>query len=88
MIYCSSLPYELATEVPFDTYVEHTDKYNIHGWWEWENGTVHAIELPSQPHQRCSRAIAQEITLATAGVRSTNFGILNNGSTSEYVSFL
>ncbi|GES76072.1 hypothetical protein RCL_jg20367.t1 [Rhizophagus clarus] len=21
------------------SYVERTDKYNIHGWWEWDNGT-------------------------------------------------
>ncbi|RIA85765.1 hypothetical protein C1645_830316 [Glomus cerebriforme] len=54
----ATLPYELATEVPFDTYVEHTDKYNIHGWWEWENGTV-----------------------PIRNVRSTNVGILNDGST-------
>ncbi|CAG8633462.1 13695_t:CDS:2, partial [Acaulospora colombiana] len=30
---------QLVTEVSYDTYVEHTDKYDIHGWWEWENGT-------------------------------------------------
>jgi len=83
LIYCSRLPYELATEVPFDTYVEHTDKYNIHGWWEWENETVRVIELPTKFHERCVRAITDEIAIAIRNVRSTNVGILNDGSTSE-----
>ena len=83
MIHCSSLPYELATEVPFDTYVEHTDKYNIHGWWEWENGTIRVIELPTKFHERCVRAVCNEVAIATRNVRSTNVGILDDGSTSE-----
>ena len=84
LIYCSSLPYELATEVPFDTYVERTDKHNIHGLWEWENGTVFVIELPTKFHERCIGAIVREINLAIGGgVRSTNVDVLSDGSTSE-----
>jgi hypothetical protein len=83
LIYGSSLPYELATEVPFDTYVERTDKYNIHGWWEWENGTILVIELPSKFHERCATSIARQINSATAGVISTNVDILGDRSTSE-----
>ena len=84
MIYCSSLPYELATEVPFDTYAERTDKYNIHGWWEWENGTIRVIELPTKFHERCISGIVRQISSANAGVISTNLDILYHGSTSEY----
>jgi len=76
----ATLPYELATEVPFDTYVEHTDKYNIHGWWEWENGTVYVIELPTDFHEGCVRAIADEFAIAFSNVRSTNLGLHNDGS--------
>jgi hypothetical protein len=80
----SSLPYELVTEVSYDTYVERTDKYNIHGWWEWENGTVRVIEVPTIFHERCVGSIVRDITFATVGVRSTNLDILYDGSTSEY----
>ncbi|CAI2191208.1 5657_t:CDS:2, partial [Funneliformis geosporum] len=79
----ATLPYELATEVPFDTYVERTDKYNIHGWWEWENGTVRIIELPTIFHERCVGSIVRDITFATVGVRSTNLDILYDGSTTR-----
>jgi hypothetical protein len=79
----SSLPYELFTGVSYDTYVEHTDKYNIHGWWEWENGTVRVIELPSKFRERCVGAIVRQISSATGGVISTNVDILYDGSTSE-----
>ena len=72
-----------ATEVSFETYAEYTDKYNIKGWWEWENGTIRVIELPTKFHERCVRAINDEITLATGITRSTNVDILNDGSTSE-----
>ncbi|CAG8757590.1 9084_t:CDS:2 [Rhizophagus irregularis] len=77
----ATLPYELATEVPFDTYVERTDKYNIHGWWEWENGTVRVIELPTKFHERCVGSIIDEIAIAMRSVRGTNLGMLNDGST-------
>ncbi|CAI2194041.1 14097_t:CDS:2 [Funneliformis geosporum] len=77
----ATLPYELTTEVPFDTYVERTDKYNIHGWWEWKNGTVIVIELPTKFHERCVGAIIREINLVTGGVRSTNVDILYDGAT-------
>ena len=79
----SSLPYELATKVSYDTYVECTDKYNIRGWWEWNNGTVHVIELPTLFHESCVGAIANEIVLAVGGLRSTNVGMIYFGSTCE-----
>ena len=81
------MPYELVTGVSYDAYVEHTDKYNIHGWWEWENGTVRVIELPTKSHERCVGAIVQEVAIATSGVRSTNVGLLYDGSTSECYLF-
>ena len=39
----SRLPYELVTDITYDAYVEQTDKHNIHGFWEWEDGTVRVI---------------------------------------------
>ncbi|CAI2186830.1 4598_t:CDS:2 [Funneliformis geosporum] len=77
----ATLPYELSTEVPFYTYVERTDKYNIHNWWEWENGTICIIELPTKFHERCIRAVSNEVAIATRNMRSTNVSILNDGST-------
>ncbi|CAG8718622.1 13814_t:CDS:2, partial [Ambispora leptoticha] len=47
----SSLPYELKTDVSLDEYIFRTDKHNVKGLWEWENGTVRVIELPSKFHE-------------------------------------
>ncbi|CAI2174797.1 14161_t:CDS:2 [Funneliformis geosporum] len=78
----ASIPYELATDVSWEEYVEKTDKYNIHGWWEWENGTVNVIELPLRFHEYCVSAITQEIYEATRSVKCTYFGIFASGSMS------
>ena len=79
----SSLPYELVTDITYDTYVEQTDKHNIHGSWEWENGTVRVIELPSKFHGCCVWGIASEIMEATCIMKGTNTAILPLGATSE-----
>ncbi|CAG8602950.1 13859_t:CDS:2 [Funneliformis mosseae] len=76
-----SLPYELVTDVSWEEYVEKTDKYNIHGLWDWENGAVNVIEIPSSFHDICVGAIVQQISGATISVMSTNQSILNFGST-------
>ncbi|CAI2165553.1 3311_t:CDS:2 [Funneliformis geosporum] len=78
----AKLPCEIVTDVSYDTYVEQTDKHNIRGWWEWEDGTVRVIEIPSIFHENCERAISREITEQTGGVKSTYADILNYGSSS------
>ncbi|CAB4379077.1 unnamed protein product [Rhizophagus irregularis] len=80
------LPYKIATEVPYDTYVKHTDKYNIHGWWEWNNGTVCVVKLPSIFHKNCIGAISRQISLATGGVMSTNADLFYLGATNTKTS--
>ncbi|CAB5184468.1 hypothetical protein RhiirA5_411409 [Rhizophagus irregularis] len=80
------LPYKIATEVPYDTYVKHTDKYNIHGWWEWNNGTVCVVKLPSIFHKNCIGAISRQISLATGGVISTNADLFYLGATNTKTS--
>ncbi|RIA94865.1 hypothetical protein C1645_758964 [Glomus cerebriforme] len=76
-----NLPYELAKDVPFDTYVEQTDKYNIHGFWEWENNTVRVIELPSSFHENCVNGIVRQISRQLGAVEGTNVDIFNYGAT-------
>ncbi|GBB88040.1 hypothetical protein RclHR1_14590002 [Rhizophagus clarus] len=77
----ADLPYELAKDVPFDTYVKQTDKYNIHGFWEWENGTVRVIELPSSFHETCISGIVRQINRQLGAVEGTNADIFNYGAT-------
>ncbi|CAG8466569.1 2088_t:CDS:10 [Diversispora eburnea] len=72
----SKLPYELASDISYDVYVEQTDKHNIHGWWDWENGTVRVVELPSGFHESGVGAIVRQINRATDGVMGTNADIL------------
>lgn len=61
--------------------------YNIHGWWEWENGTVNVIEFPLSIHETAVGAIIRQISTATAGVFGTNQDLLYFGSTSKYLAF-
>nr|CAG8462060.1 283_t:CDS:2 [Entrophospora candida] len=77
----ATLPYELATDITYDTYVEQTGKHNIRGFWEWENETVRVIEPPSEFHESCVCAIASEINEATFVMKGTNTAILSLGAT-------
>ncbi|CAG8636058.1 5044_t:CDS:2, partial [Diversispora eburnea] len=77
----ATLPYELASDVSYDAYVEQTDKHNIHGWWEWENGTVRVVEFPSGFLESCVGAIVQEIYDTTRNVKGTYADILSLGAT-------
>ncbi|RIA83602.1 hypothetical protein C1645_860673 [Glomus cerebriforme] len=77
----ASLLYVLATKVSWKEYAEKTDKYKIHGWWEWKAGTVRVIQLPSIFHDEAISAITAPIIAATFGLRGTNQAIRNPRST-------
>ncbi|CAG8535034.1 11627_t:CDS:2, partial [Paraglomus brasilianum] len=79
----ASLPYELAIDVSWEEYVEKTDKYNIHGWWEWENGVVRVIELSSLFHESGVDAVVRQIHRATENVMRTNYDIIGLGTASH-----
>ena len=78
-----SLPYELKTGVTLDEYIFQTDKHNVKGLWEWENGTVRVIELPSDFHGKSVGTIVGELTIAFQAVRYTLSGITFSEATSE-----
>ena len=85
----SSLPYELKTDVSFDEYIFRTDKHNVKGLWEWENGTVRVLEIPSKFHEVCVGTINGELYSALRLVKNTPSGFLFPGATSEcLVGFL
>ena len=80
----SRLPYELKTDVSLDEYIFQTDKHNVKGLWEWENGTVRVIELPSRFHATCVGTIIKLLGASVHPVACTNFDLLFCGATSEY----
>ena len=85
----SSLPYELKTDVSLDEYIFRTDKHNVKGHWEWENGTVRVLEIPSTFHEHCIGAIIKFLGASVIPVASTNSDLLFCGATSEcLVGFL
>ncbi|CAG8643589.1 12602_t:CDS:1, partial [Cetraspora pellucida] len=58
------LPYELKSNVSWDQYVERTDKHNVHGMWEWNNGRVFVYELPSAPHESACAELIRLLSFA------------------------
>ncbi|CAG8603782.1 417_t:CDS:2, partial [Diversispora eburnea] len=70
----ATLPYVLAEGVTLDEYERRTDKFNVHGLWEWTNYKVSVYELPLELHETCIGAITSEII-------ETNAGIINLGAT-------
>ncbi|KAF0552453.1 hypothetical protein F8M41_021771 [Gigaspora margarita] len=54
----ASLPYVLETDVTLDEYITKTDKYNVKGLWEWENGSVLVTEIPSKFYEICVATIS------------------------------
>ncbi|CAG8502558.1 3543_t:CDS:2 [Acaulospora colombiana] len=49
--------------------------HNVHALWEWENGTVQVIELPSSFHEDCVGAVNGELYSALQSVKNTPSGI-------------
>ncbi|CAB4438085.1 unnamed protein product [Rhizophagus irregularis] len=76
-----TLPYVLVDNVSLREYELRTDKFNIHGLWEWKNNKVMIYELPSKPHETCIYAINKVISRACTAVDYTNSRILNLGAT-------
>ncbi|RHZ80111.1 hypothetical protein Glove_139g274 [Diversispora epigaea] len=77
------LPYELMTGVTLDEYILQTDKHNVKGFWEWENGTVHVIELPLGSHEGPLRAIERRFSVALESVADTPADIKFCGATTS-----
>ncbi|CAB5094601.1 unnamed protein product [Rhizophagus irregularis] len=76
-----TLPYVLATDVTIEEYEQRTEKFNIHGCWEWSDGKVIIYELPSMPHEVCISAVSEEISNACRHVRGTPAQIYGFGAT-------
>ncbi|CAG8844364.1 25088_t:CDS:2, partial [Gigaspora margarita] len=64
----ATLPYVLAEGVTLDEYESHTDKFNVHGLWEWTN---YKVELPLPPHEICVGAIVKEFNECCREVNRT-----------------
>jgi hypothetical protein len=74
----------LATNITIEDYEERTEKFNIHGCWEWSNGKVIIYEFPSAPHEVCIGRISYEITDACRNVMGTPAKIISHGCTRKY----
>ncbi|CAG8638634.1 23635_t:CDS:2 [Cetraspora pellucida] len=74
------LPYELKSNVSWDKYVERTDKHNVHGMWEWNNGKVFVYELPSAPHESACAGLIRLLNFELAGVFLTDYDFIFLGS--------
>ena len=74
----------LATNITIEDYEERTEKFNIHGCWEWVEGKVVIYELPSMPLETGIGAIVEEIMDACRPAKGTPSRIYSIGSTSKY----
>ncbi|CAG8441475.1 1448_t:CDS:10 [Diversispora eburnea] len=77
----ATLPYVLAEGVTLDEYERRTDKFNVHGLWEWANYKVSVYEIPVKPRETCIGAITSEIVEKCIPVKGTNAGIIKPRST-------
>ncbi|KAF0496171.1 hypothetical protein F8M41_021070 [Gigaspora margarita] len=78
----AKLPYVLAENVTIDKYEERTDRFNVHGLWEWNAklekngiilGDVTVYELPSPAHEVCIGAITKLMIKQSARTRANDF---------------
>ncbi|RHZ82173.1 hypothetical protein Glove_113g66 [Diversispora epigaea] len=76
-----TLPYVLATGIAIDEYEQRSEKFNIHGCWEWSNGEVLIYELPSMPHEVGISAIVKQINRQCGNADGTNAEIYGFGAT-------
>ena len=74
----------LATNITVEDYEQRSEKFNIHGCWEWSDGKVIIYELPSMPHEVGIGAITEEIMGACRLLKDTPSQIHNCGATSKY----
>ncbi|CAG8826216.1 18513_t:CDS:2, partial [Racocetra persica] len=76
----ATLPYVLAEGVTLDEYERRTDKFNVHGLWEWTNYKVSVYELPLEPHETCIGAIIKYINRSCSDVDDTDASIIGLGA--------
>ncbi|CAG8599992.1 13668_t:CDS:10 [Ambispora gerdemannii] len=76
-----ALPYVLATGITIEEYEQRTEKFSIHGCWEWSNREVIIYEFPSTPHEVCIVAVVKMIIKSCGNADGTNAEILGFGST-------
>ncbi|CAG8639101.1 14508_t:CDS:10 [Cetraspora pellucida] len=76
-----ALPYVLATGVTIEEYEQRTEKFSIHGCWEWREEKVIIYEFPSAPHEVCIGAIVKEIIKRCSNIDGTNAEIISFGAT-------
>ena len=50
--------------VTLDEYIFQTDKHNVKSHWEWENGTVRVIELPSDFYGKSVATVVGKLFMA------------------------
>ncbi|RHZ82617.1 hypothetical protein Glove_107g6 [Diversispora epigaea] len=74
------LPYLLAESITYEEYERRGDMFNVHGCWEWCNGKVIIIELPSDPHEICICSISRELMNCCGSVIHTDAEIYGLGS--------
>ncbi|CAG8524744.1 34357_t:CDS:2 [Gigaspora margarita] len=82
----AKLPYVLAENVTIDKYEERTDRFNVHGLWEWNAklekndiilGDVTVHELPTPAHEVCIGKISYLIMKQCDPVMDTDARICN-----------
>ena len=74
----------LAKGIDIEEYERRTEKFNIHGCWEWSDGKIIIYELPSMPHEVGIGVIAKEIVKCCINADGTDAVIHNCGATSKY----
>ncbi|CAJ0634295.1 7687_t:CDS:2 [Entrophospora sp. SA101] len=75
-----SPPYVLVEGVTLEEYERRGDFFNIHGLWEWSNGTVTIIEFPSTRHEICVSSITRVLLYQCNAVAFTDAEIYGLGS--------
>lgn len=80
----SRLPYTLVKDVSLEEYERRTDKFNIHGFWEWTANKVIIYEFPSKPHETLIGSIVNEINRQYLPVYGTNAHIGSLGAVRKY----
>ncbi|CAH1769258.1 10364_t:CDS:2, partial [Entrophospora sp. SA101] len=74
------LPYVLVEGVTLEEYERRGDVFNIHGLWEWSNGTVTIIEFPSTRHDVCVCSITKVLLYQCNAVTFTDAEVYALGS--------
>ncbi|RIB30347.1 hypothetical protein C2G38_2136387 [Gigaspora rosea] len=80
----AKFPYVLAENVTIDKYEEQADRFNVHGFWEWNAklekndiilDEVTVYELTTQAHKACIGKISKLLTKQCSSVDDTDVEI-------------